>query len=138
MGNFIVALRNELWYAALMAVLAFISGGMLVYDFFAKNASGAIIKAMYDLDLGIAYIFLTDFVLGLYFAKHRLRHLKENWFDLLGSIPLSDGLFRAMRILRFVRLVRLLRAANAGLDIQQGIEMIRENRKRKHAKNKRN
>jgi type II secretory pathway component PulF len=86
---------------------------------------------MYDLDLGIAYVFLVDFVLGVYFAKHKLHHLKENWLDLLGSIPLSDGVFRAMRILRFVRLVRILRAAHAGLDVQDSIEMIRKNQKLK-------
>lgn len=131
MGDFIISLRNKIWYAVLMGVLALISGGMLVYEFFTKNASQATLQVMYNLDLGIAYLFLLDFLLGVYFAKHKLLHLKKNWLDLLGSIPLSDTAFRALRTLRFVRLMRIFRAFNAGLSIEDSIETFRENRRKK-------
>ena len=98
-------LRDRLWYIIAIAVMAFVSAVMLLYEFYAPNADVILIEVFQDLDLAIAYIFLIDFSAGLYVAPKKIRHIRNNWLDLIGSIPFSDGFFRALRILRFSRLV---------------------------------
>ena len=131
MRDFIITLRNKIWYAAFIALLALISAGMLAYEFFAAPINEETLQIMAHLDLIIAYVFLGDFLIGFFFAPRKILHLKENWLDLLGSIPLSDSIFRAMRIFRFVRLVRLVRAANVGLNIQGSIAVLRKRYQRR-------
>ena len=114
-------LRDRLWYIIAIAVMAFVSAVMLLYEFYAPNADVILIEVFQDLDLAIAYIFLIDFSAGLYVAPKKIRHIRNNWLDLIGSIPFSDGFFRALRILRFTRLVRFLKAINTGLNIKGSI-----------------
>ena len=114
-------LRDRLWYIIATAVMAFVSAVMLLYEFYAPNADVILIEVFQDLDLAIAYIFLIDFSAGLYVAPKKIRHTRNNWLDLIGSIPFSDGFFRALRILRFTRLVRFLKAINTGLNIKGSI-----------------
>jgi type II secretory pathway component PulF len=118
-------IQSRLWYIITIAIMAFTSGAMLIYEFLAKNADPILISVFQDLDLAIAYIFLTDFIVALYLSPmNKFRYIRQNWLDLLGSIPFSDGLFRAMRILRFTRLVRLLRALNTGLNIKGSVKSL--------------
>lgn len=121
--------QNRLWYIITMALLAIISAVMLIYEFYG-NVSESTKILLQDLDLAIAYIFLTDFVLAMVLSRRGLKYIKENWMDFLGSIPLSDNLFRAMRILRFTRLVRVMRSINTGLNVRDGINKISKKRKR--------
>src|SRR3990167_5186872 len=123
------ALQNSIFYQTFIAILALLSGGMLLYEFFGKNIPAETVALMDKLDLTIAYIFLTDFSVGVLFAPHKLHHIKTNWLDLMGSIPLSDGLFRALRIARFVRLVRLLRVLNTGQNIEGSAKEFYDRRK---------
>ncbi|MEX2145361.1 MAG: ion transporter [Candidatus Spechtbacterales bacterium] len=127
--NAISILQGSILYQLLMALLALLSGGMLLYEFFGNNVSEETISLMDKLDLSIAYVFLTDFCVSVLFAGKKLLYIKQNWLDLISSIPLSDGLFRVLRIARFIRLVRLLRVANTGLNIEDSIKDIYKNRK---------
>jgi type II secretory pathway component PulF len=119
----ILYIRNKLWYIIAIAIMAFLSGGMLLYEFYAPNPSKNIIEVFQHLDLTIAYIFLIDFLAGMYAAPEKnLVYLRKNWLDLLGSIPVHDSFFRAMRIFRFTRLVRITRAANIGINIRDSVK----------------
>lgn len=111
-------IQDRLWYAALMGLLAFVSAGMLAYEVFSDTVTAEQVSFMTTLDLGIAYMFLTDYLAGFIVAPQKLHHFKHTWLDLLSSIPLSEGLFRAMRVLRFARLMRLVRAASIGMNLR--------------------
>lgn len=123
-AKFIQRLHNKIWYQLFMAVLAFASGGMLAYEFYGSGVSEEAKNIMNDLDLGIAYIFLTDFAAGLYSSQKRYEHLKKNWLDLASSIPISSGMARTLRIVRFARLIRLLRAGSVGLNIENSVSKL--------------
>jgi hypothetical protein len=128
--KFILYIRNQLWYIITIAVLAFFAGGMLLYEFYAPSVSKDLLYTFQILDLVIAYIFLTDFLAGMYAAPEKnLVYLRRNWLDLLGSIPLHDTLFQTLRILRFTRLVRFLRAANTGINIRDSVKRADQNRR---------
>ena len=119
--------QSRLWYIITMALLAVASAVMLLYEFYGNVSQNTKIL-LQNLDLAIAYIFLTDFVLAMVLSKRGLRYVKENWMDFLGSIPLSANIFRVMRILRFTRLVRVVRAINTGLNVKDGIDRLSKKR----------
>lgn len=122
--------RDQLWYILTIAFLAFLSGGMLLYEFYVPSANKYLIIFFQELDLAIAYIFLVDFFTGMYASRtSNLKYLRINFLDFLGSVPFSDGFFRSLRILRFTRLVRFLRAANTGLNIKGSIRDLRHKKK---------
>ena len=131
MGDICTSIQNRLWYIIVIAILAFASGFMFLYDYFGKDLSPLTIDLLYNLDLAIAYIFLTDFLVSMFFSGRGLKYIPENLLDFLGSLPFSDGFFRVLRILRFTRLVRLLRGINTGLNIRDGIKKLKEDQKKK-------
>ena len=59
-------------------------------------------------DWFIYAVFAADFAIKLYLAPSRLRHIKENWIDV---VVLALPLLRPLRIVRGARLLRLLRLA---------------------------
>ena len=100
--------KENLWADFVIILLAMISVGLLVFELSADLLAEqvALIRA---LDLLISFIFLADFAAGLWLAEDRWRHFRRNWPDLLASIPISEGLFRSLRMLRLIRLVRVVR-----------------------------
>ncbi len=56
----------------------------------------------------IAFIFLFDFVRGLWMAPSKAKYLKWGWLTLLGGIPFVPAftLFRAWRVTNLIRYVR--------------------------------
>ena len=130
-GEVAVYIQNRLWYIIVIAILAFASGFMFLYDYFGKDLSPLTIDLLYDLDLAIAFIFLADFCVSMFFSGRGLRYIPENLLDFLGSLPFSDGFFQVLRILRFTRLVRVLRGINTGLNVHDSIKKLREDQKKK-------
>jgi len=130
-GEVAAYVQNRLWYIIVIAILAFASGFMFLYDYFGKDLSPLTIELLYNLDLAIAYIFLADFCVSMFFSGRGLKYIPENLLDFLGSLPFSDGFFRILRILRFTRLVRVLRGINTGLNVRDSIKKLREDEKRK-------
>lgn len=64
-------------------------------------------------DLGFVAIFALEFVVRLYRAPDRGRFFRDNWFDLLGLVPIyaeSLAWLRAARVLRILRVLRAVRA----------------------------
>jgi hypothetical protein len=57
---------------------------------------------------------LADFILGMLFNNGGLsyvKYIRQNWIDLLASIPLTYDMARALRILRIFKALRILSAS---------------------------
>lgn len=66
--------------------------------------------------------FAADFIIKIYLAPSKWRHLRENWLDV---IVLALPLLRPLRIVRSVRLLRLLRAARLLVFAVEGLRKLR-------------
>jgi len=113
--NAITALQANIYYAFVIAFLAIIGAGLLMYEFFSAP-SAEVIVVLQKIDLVIAGIFLVDFFLGLYAAgkNGRNKYWRYNWINLIASIPVTSDVLRALRILRLLRALRVIRA---GVDV---------------------
>jgi len=111
-GQLVTYLQSSIWYSIMIVVLALASLLMLGYEFL-PNSSPERIMLFQRLDIVIAYIFLTDFFMGLFFNMHysRKEFFKHNWLNLISSIPVTSDLTRILRILRIFRAFRAIRAA---------------------------
>lgn len=105
---------HSVWYAILIALLAFIGAGLLLFELFYPGLMPEDIELIQTLDLVIAWIFLTDFAVGFALSgrtwKERYRYFTHNWINLVSSIPITSEATRALRILRILRAVRIIRA----------------------------
>jgi len=104
-------LQQDVMYSIIITILAFGSLGMLSYEFF-PNADTEVISLFQKIDIIIAIIFLTDFFAGLAFntSVSRKKFFKQNWLNLISSIPVTSDITRALRILRIFRAFRVIRA----------------------------
>jgi hypothetical protein len=94
----------------IFSILAVLSLLLLAYEFF-FHPSSEVIKIISRFDFVVALLFLTDFCVQLYKAKHKGTFMRHNWYLLLASIPLVDGWAEVLRGLRILSLVRLVRAS---------------------------
>lgn len=102
------ALKENLGVDLVIILLALLSVGLLVFELSAKLLPEQIVLIQ-RIDLGIALIFLLDFAIGLHLAVSKKEYFLRNWPDLLASIPVSEGVFRSLRMLRMLRVVRVIR-----------------------------
>ena len=108
----VAILQASVWYAVLIATLAVVSLLMLGYEF-SSWADPNIVYVTQRIDLVIAWIFLTDFFAGLLFNKQltKKQYFKQNYLNLISSIPVTEDAVRILRILRVLRAFRVIRAA---------------------------
>lgn len=92
----------------LILLLSVISLILLAYEL-AFPLTPPQINALNYLDLSISLFFLAEFSLRVSLARHKTHYALYHWADLISSIPISDGIFRSLRILRLMRLSRLTR-----------------------------
>jgi voltage-gated potassium channel len=104
----LITFKESHWTGILIVLLALLSVALLIFELSAHLVPDQIVLIQ-KIDVGIALIFLFDFLLGLYLAKNKKEYFRHNWTDLLSSIPISEGFFRSLRILRIMRLVRVIR-----------------------------
>ena len=100
-------------YVLMVVVLALFSFGSLFYELSA-SANPEIIRHFDRLDLAVAYIFLTDFFLGVFFNTRyatRGQYIKFNWLDFVSSIPITAEATQVLRVFRLWRASKILRAA---------------------------
>lgn len=112
LAKYITSLQQNLWYASVMVLLAVIGLGMLMYEF-SPWARSEVVLVTTKLDLLIAYIFLIDFFVGLFFNQRysRTDYWRKNWLDFISSIPITSDMARALRILRALRALRVISTA---------------------------
>lgn len=104
----VIKISDSVVVNLVMVMLAILSVSLLVYELSADLPKETV-RFIHITDLTIALIFLSDFFIGLAAHKNRLLYFKNNWIDLLSSIPVTDGLYRSFRIFRLLRLVRVIR-----------------------------
>lgn len=110
--------QQGLVYQIVLITIALIDAGALLYAFFG-SPSDEIINVIFTFDIAVAYVFLTDFIVGILFADKKFPYFKTNWLNLLSGIPFNDSAFRILRLLRIVRAVRVMRATGALISIGQ-------------------
>lgn len=93
----------------LFTTLAVLSLGLLIYEVTA-SPSKETIDQIIKFDFVVASMFLFDFIFRLFRAKKKAKFLKQNWYLLPSSIPLTTGWVELLRPLRILGLFRLIRA----------------------------
>ncbi len=112
-SSLITRVQNSAWYTSLIIVLALFSLGVLLYEWLGESTLVQL-ETLLAIDLIIAYIFLADFVVGLFLNRSyasKSAYFKSNWLNLFSSIPVTTEVTQLLRILRIWRAVRVLRAA---------------------------
>lgn len=104
----VLFLKENIGVDLVIILLSLVSVALLVFELSVKLLPEQIVLIQ-RIDLGIALIFLADFAVGIYLADSTAKYFRQNWPDLLASIPISEGVFRSFRMLRVLRLVRVIR-----------------------------
>jgi hypothetical protein len=107
-------IQSNVWYALLIVTLALTSIALLFYEILFPETDRTIITYARTIDLAIAYVFLTDFFVGLYFSRYndgRTTFFRHNWLNLISSIPVTHEVMSVLRVLRIVRATRVIRAS---------------------------
>lgn len=127
--KFIIDVQENVWYASGMIALALVSVLFLLYELAVPDAAPNLIARLHYIDTVIATIFLTDFFSGLAATPHRFRDVywRNNWLNLISSIPISNEVTQTLRLLRIVRAVRVIRV---GMNIMFANRRWRRNRTR--------
>lgn len=100
--------RESVWRDIVIALLAFLSAGLLVFELSAELLPSQT-QLIYTVDIVIALIFLGDFMYELSISPQKKAYLRKNWYLLLASIPITGGTFQSLRALQIVRLLRVVR-----------------------------
>jgi len=101
-------LKENIGVDLAIILLSLVSVALLIFELSVKLMPDQILLIQ-RIDLVIAFVFLADFSIGMWLAKSRKQYFAQNWPDLLASIPVSEGVFRTLRMLRVLRLVRVIR-----------------------------
>ena len=105
-------IQNSPWYALTFVILASLGLARLIFEF-TPFATPELVRVTGNLDFAIACVFFTDFFVGMFFNNNGLsyaRYIRQNWVDLLASIPLTYDMARVLRILRIFKALRILSA----------------------------
>lgn len=98
----------KLWVDCVIIFLAVASVGLLVFELSAKLLPHQV-QWIHAIDVAITLTFMLDFLAGFYLAEKKITYFKHNWPDIVAAIPISDGLFRSLRVIRLIRLLRVIR-----------------------------
>ena len=107
----ILAVQEQRWCAIMFAALAILGGLLLFVELVVPSISSGTLFWIHTADLIIAYLSLADFFIGIACAFNRRLYFRQNWPNLVSSVPVSTEVFRALRLLRFIRAARTIRAA---------------------------
>ena len=106
-------IQSAVWYVVIVVLLALFSFGFLLYELFGEPST-AVILVGEQIDIVIAYLFLADFFLGLFFNRtyrSRREYWRFNWPDFVSSVPISSEITQLLRVLRLWRALRVLKIA---------------------------
>ncbi|MGB4800155.1 MAG: ion transporter [Candidatus Saccharimonadales bacterium] len=91
----------------LMISLALMSLGFLVMEHI-DGLSEEQLRAVEIFEVGVAILFLSEFLFEWYFARDRRYYLKYHWFYLMTAVPIPTQTFEVLHGIRLLRLVKLL------------------------------
>lgn len=92
----------------LLSSLALLSAGLLVFELTAELVPEQT-RLLYTVDFAIALLFLMDFIYEYTSATDKKKYLRHNWYLLIASIPITGGVYQALRSVQLVRLLRIVR-----------------------------
>lgn len=130
LANIVQQLQNGILYATCIAILALFSLVLLAFEvWYVDEYQPDWVILTQRLDIAIAWIFLTDFFAGLFFntSVSRRMYWKQNWLNLVSSIPISSDVTRVLRVLRVLRALRVIRA---GVNFYFARQRVRRNQLR--------
>jgi voltage-gated potassium channel len=84
-------------------------------------------KVLAQIDAVVVVVFLIEFAIRLWRSVDRKTFWRENWYDLIGLVPLyaeSWSWLRAMRLLRVLRVFRLFRVVEAGRRLSHSFRFV--------------
>ena len=93
---------------SLLIVLALVSVGLLGFELTA-SPTGETLAMIRLIDLTVALIFGAEFLIRLLESDKRKDFMKQNWWQILASIPVTASGTQALRSLMLIRLFRLVR-----------------------------
>jgi voltage-gated potassium channel len=94
-----------------LIVLALLSLFLLVFEM-TRTLPDRQILIIHTLDIGIALVFLSEFVYRLVKSKNAVEFINANWWQLLAAIPVTTVLTQALRTLVIIRFVQVVRFAS--------------------------
>lgn len=100
--------RQSIGRDVVISLLAIFSAGLLIFEIGAELQAHQSLL-IYTLDYIIAMVFLVDFGYEVTTAKEKKHYIKKNWYLLLASVPISGGIFQAIRSVQLIRLMRIVR-----------------------------
>jgi len=98
-------LRRHVSAEFVLASLALLSVGLLTFEIIAKSHV-VDLAYVYAIDFCISMVFLGHWTLRMRRSENKMAFFRQNWWELLASVP---AYFEPTGILRFVRLVVRLR-----------------------------
>lgn len=94
---------------------------------FAFPVSDHVLYTIENFDVCLCIILLIEFAIKLRMSWANKRiFLKENWIDLIASIPFDLILPMIFSSLRFLRIIRILRLIRMGVLFKRGFDELRE------------
>ncbi|MEX1027314.1 MAG: ion transporter [Candidatus Paceibacterota bacterium] len=114
----ITTTQHGLLYETTLGFLAILSVLLLSYELLGEP-NPVERYVILSTDFAIAWIFLADFVIGFWVSANRDRYAKQNWLNLVSSVPIHTEMIQALRILRLVRTLRIIRALSAMSNAQR-------------------
>ncbi len=100
--------KSEIFLDFGLVILAILSTGLLVFEI-NHDVTASTSTLISRLDLGIALIFLADFIYGFVKAKNKALFFRKRWYELLASIPITNTTTQVLRSLRLLRVLRIIR-----------------------------
>jgi hypothetical protein len=126
--NLITTVQQSLWYSTLLVALALMSVVLLVLEL-TTAPSEETISLWQSIDLAVAYVFLFDFIIGWWgnrtYSSTRA-YWRENWLNLVSSIPITNEVTSLLRFLRIFRAVKVIRVVRAGVSLSMSEQRRRE------------
>ncbi len=93
---------------SLLVSLALISVGLLLLEL-TGDLTGEALVMVRIIDLGIALVFGLEFLVRLSESRAKKKFMKENWWQILASIPVTATGTQALRGLMLIRVLRIIR-----------------------------
>ena len=92
----------------LLIILALLSVGLLLLEI-STELSADMLMTIRIIDLGVALVFGVEFLVRLSESREKGRFMKENWWQILASIPVTATGTQALRGLMLIRVLRVVR-----------------------------
>ncbi len=115
LSQLVAYLQRNFWYSIFIIILALVSLLLFVSDLifiFEDITEPEWVVFIRRIDIVVAWIFLTDFFMGLFFNKELTtrEYWRLNWLNLISSVPVTNQLTLLLRGFRILRAVRVARA----------------------------